>query len=84
MTTVVRIGWFGNCIGSLYHQPTKMEQMTQLLKAIQEMMETRIGSLASLDGHQPSKNKNQPSLLGGPHSKGNERTDGKAGSQDRS
>jgi hypothetical protein len=46
MTAGVRSGWIGNCIGSLYHQPTKMEQMMkptmERLLAIMEEFETTI------------------------------------------
>jgi hypothetical protein len=59
VTTDVRRGWIENCIGSLYHQPTKKEQMTELLKAMHEMMETQTGSLASMDSHQARIEANQ-------------------------
>jgi hypothetical protein len=52
------VGSFGNCIGSFYGQPTKLEQISELLKAMQEMMET--SSLASqIDINQAQMRTNQ-------------------------
>jgi hypothetical protein len=39
--------WTEDGSGSLYHQPTTMEQMLELLKAMQERTETQLASLAS-------------------------------------
>jgi hypothetical protein len=47
VTTDVRSGWIGDSSKKLCRHITKLEQMTELLKAMQEMMETQIGCLAS-------------------------------------
>jgi hypothetical protein len=47
VTAGVRSGWIGDSSKNLCCHITKMEQMTDLLKAMQGMMETQIGCLAS-------------------------------------
>lgn len=64
MTTGVRSDWIGGCSKKLYCHITKMEQMRELLNAMQEMMGTQICSVASwMDIHQAKIDGNQAEML---------------------